>query len=67
MYKHLCVSTAMFKLCNNENDAFLEVTDNTPDVVVDEDSREVTLLEVRCTFNHSLEETFLTRPKVPTS
>ena len=61
MYKHTSVTTAMF-MHNNENDAFSNVTANTPDVVVvDEDSREVTILEVGCTFDHSLEEAFLTK------
>ena len=61
MYTHSRVSIAMFTH-NNENDAFSDVTANTPDiVVVDEDSREVTILEVACTFDHSLEEAFLTK------
>ena len=35
---------------------------NTPDVVVvDEGSREVTILEVGCAFDYSLEEAFLPR------
>ena len=51
----------MFKLFNNENDTFSDVTANTPDVVVDEDSREVTILDVGCTFDHRLEESFLTK------
>ena len=52
----------MFQLCNNENYVFSDATTNTPDVVVvDEDSREVTILEVGCTFDHSLEEAFLTK------
>ena len=51
----------MFKPCNNECDVFLNVTTNTPDVtVVDEDSREVTILEAGGTFDYSLEEAFLT-------
>ena len=38
------------------------VTTSTPDVtIVDEDSREVTILEVGCTFDYSLEEAFLTK------
>lgn len=62
IYKHSCVSSTMFKLCNNERDVFSNVTANTPDVVVvDEDSREVTILEVGCTFDYSLEEAFLTK------
>ena len=61
MYKHSRVSTTMF-MHNNEIDAFSDVTANSPDiVVVDEDSREVTILEVACTFDHSLEEAFLTK------
>ena len=47
---------------NNENNAFSDVTANSPDIaVVDEDSRDVTILEVACTFDHSLEEAFLTK------
>ena len=52
----------MFVLYNNEDDTFSNVTANTPDViVVDEDSREVTILEVGCTFDYSLEEAFLAK------
>ena len=52
----------MFTLCNNETDIFSNLTANTPDVVVvDEDSREVTILEVGCTFDYSLEEAFLAK------
>ena len=47
---------------NNECDVFSNVTANTPAVtVVDVDSREVTTLEVGCTFDYSLEEAFLTK------
>ena len=49
-------------MCNNESDIFSNVTANTPDVVVvDEDSREVTILEVGCTFDYSLEEAYITK------
>ena len=52
----------MFDLCNNDYDDFSNVTANTPDVVVvDEASREVTILEVGCTFDYSLDEAFLTK------
>jgi hypothetical protein len=62
VYTHSRVSSDMFTLCNNEVDYFSNVTANTPDViVVDEVSREVTILEVSCTFDYSLEEAFLAK------
>ena len=59
MYKHSRVSTAMF-MHNNEDEASSDVTANSPNIGA-EDSREVTILEVACTFDHSLEEAFLTK------
>ena len=59
-YKHTRVSTDMFNLCNNEYDDFSNVAANTSDVV-DEGSREVTILEVGCSFDYSLEEAFCTK------
>ncbi len=63
IYIYSCVKSTKFKLCNNENNTFSNFTVNTPDivVVVDEDSREVTILEVSCTFDYSLEEAFATK------
>ena len=61
MYKHSSVIPSMFQLCDNPN-TFTSLTANTPDiVVVDEESREVSVLEVACTFDHSLEEAFMTK------
>ena len=41
---------------------FASLTANTPDVVVvDEESREVSVLEMACTFDPSLEEAFMTK------
>ena len=52
----------MFILSNNEVDTFTNLTANTPDVVVvNEEKREITILEVGCTFDYSLEEAFLTK------
>ena len=60
--KHSRVLSSMFNLFNHDQNAFQNITANTPDaVVIDEDSREVTILEVGCTFDHSLEEAFLTK------
>ena len=51
----------MFHLCDNP-DIFTSLTANTPDVViVDEESREVSVLEMACTFDLSLEEAFMTK------
>ena len=61
MYTNACVNASMFHLCNNQN-AFSQLSANTPDVVVvDEESREVSVLEVACTFDTSLEEAFMTK------
>ena len=61
-YKNVCVSPRMFKLCNSGNNVFLNVAAKKPDiVVVDEDSREVTILEVGCAFDYSLEDAYLTK------
>ena len=61
MYKHSRVIPPMFHLCNNP-DIFTSLTANTPDVViVDEESREVSVLEMACTFDPSLEEAFMTK------
>ena len=52
----------MFSLCDDDSDVFYNISANTPDVVVvNESRREVFILEVACTFDHSLEEAFLTK------
>ena len=62
VYTHARVSPDMFILCNNEVDTFTHFTANTPDVlVVNEEKREITILEVGCTFDYSLKEAFLTK------
>ena len=59
LYKYSTVKPSMFSLCNNVS-LFSNVTVNTPDVVaVNENHREVFILEVGCTFDYSLEEAFL--------
>ena len=56
MYKHSRVISTMLQLCDKP-DIF-----NTPDVVVvDEESREVSVLEMACTFDLSLEEAFMSK------
>ena len=62
VHTHTKVLPNMFTLCNNQVDTFSNLTANTPDVVViDEESKEVTILEVGCTFDFSLEEAFLAK------
>ena len=56
-YKHSRVKPEMFQ-CNDSH-VFANITADTPDVIViDENSREVFLLEVGCAFDSSLEEAF---------
>ena len=51
LYKHSTVKPSVFSLCNNVS-LFSNVTANTPDVVaVNENHREVFILEVGCTFD----------------
>ena len=40
----------MFNLCDNNPGIFTSLTANTPDVVIDEESIEVSVLERACTF-----------------
>ena len=62
LYKHSTVKPSMFSLCSDDSDVFSNIPANTPDVVVvNENRREVFVLEVGCTFDHSLEEAFLTK------
>ena len=59
-YKHSRVKPEMFQ-CNDSH-VFTNKTADSPDVIViDENSREVFLLEVGCAFDSSLEEAFLTK------
>ena len=62
MYKHSCVKPSMFHLCNSNPGTFSHLSANTPDVVVvNEESKEVFVLEMACTFDSSLEEAFMTK------
>ena len=61
LYKHSTVQPSMFNLCNDDF-VFSNISANTPDVIaVNENHREVFILEVGCTFDYSLEEAFLTK------
>ena len=61
MYTNTRVTASMFHLCNDQN-AFSHLSANTPDVVVvNEESREVSVLEMACTFDSNLEEAFMTK------
>ena len=52
----------MFNLCHNDDHAFPHVTANTPDVVfIDEESRDVTILEVSCAFDSNLDNAFMSK------
>ena len=61
MYKHSCVKPSMFQLCTENPEIFAHLSANTPDVVVNEGSKTVSILEVACTFDSSLEEAFMTK------
>ncbi len=57
VYKHSSVNPSMFQYLNNNSEMFSDLSANTPDVVViDEECREVFVLEIACTFNSSMEE-----------
>ena len=59
-YSNSAVKPNMFQFSNPH--AFVNISANTPDgIIIDEESREVFLLEVGCTFDTSLEEAFLTK------
>ena len=61
LHKNSTVKPSMFRLCNDDS-VFSEISANTPDVVIiNEVNREVFILEVGCTFDHSLEEAFTTK------
>ena len=61
IYTDSCVNPTMFNLCINP-DTLTHLDANTPDtVVIDEESKEVFLLEVACTFDPNLEEAFMTK------
>lgn len=60
LYTHACVNASMLHLCNDQY-TFSYLSANTPDVVVDnEEPREVSVLEIACIFDTSLEEAFMT-------
>ncbi len=59
--KHSAVKPSMFSLCSNDS-VFSNITANTPHVVVVNDNhKEVFILEVSCAFDDSLDEAFLTK------
>ncbi len=59
--KHSTVKPSMFSLCSNDS-VFSNITANTPHVVVVNDNhKEVFILEVGCAFDYSLDEAFLTK------
>ena len=62
LYKHSTVKPSMFSRCSKDSEVFSNFSANTPDaVIVNEIHREVFVLEVGCTFDHSLEEAFSTK------
>ena len=61
IHKNTAVLPSMFNLCS-DNSVLSDIIANTPDIVIiDENNREVFILEVGCTFDHSLEEAFTTK------
>ena len=57
MHKHSCVKPSMFDVCNSNPGTFSHLSANTPGVVVvNEESKEVFVLEMACTFDSNLEE-----------
>ena len=62
MYKHSQVKPSMFQRCSSNPSTLLHLVANTPDVVIiNEESREVHILEVGCSFDSSMEESFYTK------
>ncbi len=62
VYKHSCVKPSMFQYLSNNSEMFSNLSANTPDVVViNEECREVFVLEIACTFVPSMEEAFMTK------
>ncbi len=60
VYTHACVKPSMFQCLSNNSDMFSDLSANTPDVVViNEECREVFVLEIACTFDSSMEEAFI--------
>ncbi len=52
----------MFQYLNDNSEMFSDLSANTPDVdVINEECREVFVLEIACTFDSSMEEAFLTK------
>ena len=61
IYTDSPVNPTMFNLCINL-ESLTHLDANTPDtVVIEEESKEVFLLEVACTFDPKLEEAFMTK------
>lgn len=59
MYKHIRVTFTMFNLRNNDTNIFHHESADTPDDLVDEESREVTNAGGSCTPDSSVEEAFV--------
>ncbi len=61
VYKQSCVKPSMFQSLSNNSEMFSDLSANTPDVaVINEECREVFVLEIACTFDSSMEEAFMT-------
>ncbi len=61
-FSPLCVKPSMFQYLSNNSEMFSDMSANTPDVVViNEECREVSVLEMACTFDSSMEEAFMTK------
>ncbi len=62
VYTHACVKPSMFQYLNDNSEMFSDLSANTPDVdVINEECKEVFVLEIACTFDSSMEEAFLTK------
>ncbi len=56
VYTHSCVNPSMFQYLNDNSEMFSDLSANTPDVdVINEECREVFVLEIACTFDSSME------------
>ncbi len=61
VYTHSCVKPSLFQSLSNNPEMFSDLSANTPDVaVINEECREVFVLEIACTFDSSMEEAFMT-------
>ncbi len=55
VYKHSSVKPSMFQYLSNNSEMFSDLSASTPDVVViNEECREVFVLEIACTFDSSM-------------